>query len=132
MSTRLAASANPKEMANESSIDTGIETNIKTPNKAQSHKIQVVDRASLYRCSEDKSLLQGAELGMDGSIPVGCRGGGCGVCKVKILKGEYSAKRMSSAHISENDKQQGFVLACRVYPRSDMLIEVTALENPDN
>lgn len=120
MSSRLDVSDADKEMSNE------------TPNETQIHKIQVVDHASPYRCSEDKSLLQGAELGIEKFIPVGCRGGGCGVCKVKILKGEYSAKRMSSAHISESDKTNGVVLACRVYPRSEMLIEVITAENPVN
>lgn len=79
---------------------------------------------------------------MGAFIPVGCRGGGCGVCKIKILQGEYKSKRMSSAHISDSDVQQGFVLACRVYPCSDMFIETMAIEtmaietktieNPDN
>jgi ferredoxin len=103
----------------------------------QSYCITIVNEDVNYRCSKDKSLLQGAESVMGAFIPVGCRGGGCGVCKIKILQGEYKSKRMSSAHISDSDMQQGFVLACRVYPCSDMLIETMAIEtktaeNPDN
>ena len=62
-------------------------------------------------------------LGRKG-IPLGCRNGGCGVCKVTILSGEYTSRVMSRAHVSEEDERQGHVLACRVKPCSDIRISV--------
>ncbi|MDO3385964.1 2Fe-2S iron-sulfur cluster binding domain-containing protein, partial [Gilvimarinus sp. SDUM040013] len=50
--------------------------------------------------------------------------GGCGVCKVKIVEGDYHSKCMSKAHISDTQAGEGYVLACRVYPLSDLCIEV--------
>lgn len=77
-----------------------------------------------FRCAEDQSVLVGMErLGHCG-IPVGCRGGGCGVCKVEILDGEVTRRRMSRAHVSEADEAAGCVLACRIYPRSDLVLRV--------
>jgi len=57
-------------------------------------------------------------------IPVGCRGGGCGVCKVEILSGSYRARVMSRSCISAREEAAGTVLACRVWPESDIRIAV--------
>jgi ferredoxin len=56
-------------------------------------------------------------------VPVGCRGGGCGVCRVRVISGEYFAKRMSRAHVSADDEVGGIALACRIWPRSDIEVE---------
>ena len=87
-------------------------------------KIEIEDVAEPYQCSEQQTLLRGMEaLGRRG-IPVGCRGGGCGVCKVQITSGDYRCKKMSRAHISEEEEQQGYVLACRCNPLSDLQLRV--------
>lgn len=88
-----------------------------------SHVITVANRNQRFQCAEDQVLLIAMERMCVNAIDVGCRGGGCGVCKIRILKGEYECKRMSKAHISETEQQQGFVLACRVFPRTDLEIE---------
>jgi ferredoxin len=56
-------------------------------------------------------------------VPVGCRGGGCGVCRIRVLSGEYVVKRMSRAHVTVDDEAVGTVLACRTWPRSNLDIE---------
>lgn len=56
-------------------------------------------------------------------IPIGCRGGGCGVCRVKVTSGSYYTKKMSRKHISPEDEQDGIVLACRLIPLSDLTIQ---------
>ncbi|MDE3009354.1 MAG: 2Fe-2S iron-sulfur cluster binding domain-containing protein [Pseudomonadota bacterium] len=58
------------------------------------------------------------------NIPVGCREGGCGVCKIEILEGRWHARVMSRAHVSEEDEAQGRVLACCVWPDSDLRLRV--------
>ncbi|UTW02383.1 2Fe-2S iron-sulfur cluster binding domain-containing protein [Amphritea atlantica] len=88
-----------------------------------SHVITVANRNQRFKCAEDQVLLIAMERMRANAINVGCRGGGCGVCKIRILQGEYECKRMSKAHISETEQQQGFVLACRVFPRTDLEIE---------
>jgi Na+-transporting NADH:ubiquinone oxidoreductase subunit NqrF len=59
-------------------------------------------------------------------IPVGCRGGGCGVCKVRIDSGEVRTEKMSRQHVSVEDQAAGVVLACRAYPCSD--VQLSALD----
>ncbi|MBL0089844.1 MAG: 2Fe-2S iron-sulfur cluster binding domain-containing protein [Ideonella sp.] len=91
---------------------------------ATAHTITIADDGQTYRCSEQRSLLEGMEqLGRKG-IPVGCRNGGCGVCKVEILSGCYSSRVMSREHVSEEDEALGRVLACRVKPTSDIRLAV--------
>lgn len=61
-------------------------------------------------------------------IPVGCRSGGCGVCRIRVNTGTYELGRMSRAEISPEDEAAGVLLACQVRPTSDL--EVTVLGKP--
>lgn len=87
-------------------------------------KILIVDTGETYDCPPDKDILRGMEaLGRKG-IPVGCRGGGCGICKIKVLEGRFEPLKMSRAHITPDDLAQGIILACRAFPRSELRIKV--------
>jgi ferredoxin len=80
--------------------------------------------AMAFPCRDGESVLAAVHrLGQRG-IPVGCRSGGCGVCKVAVLSGSYSAVAMSRDHVSESEEAAGQVLACRIYPRSDLHLQV--------
>lgn len=89
-----------------------------------SFRVILTEQDEAYDCRENESVLHGmVRLGKKG-IPLGCRGGGCGVCKVQILSGEYSNQVMSRSHISESDLESGCVLACRTFPETDLEIVV--------
>lgn len=88
------------------------------------YSITIVDDGQSYRCPDYRSVLEGMEaLGKKG-IPVGCRGGGCGVCKVQVHSGTFVKRVMSRAHISETEEAAGTVLACRIKPTSDLALSV--------
>ncbi|MGI9246566.1 MAG: 2Fe-2S iron-sulfur cluster binding domain-containing protein [Steroidobacteraceae bacterium] len=90
----------------------------------QYHAVHIEETGETYRCSEKETLLDGmARLGKKG-IPVGCRGGGCGVCKVQVTSGQVRKRVMSREHVSVEDEAEGRVLACRVYPESDVKLAV--------
>lgn len=78
-----------------------------------------------YVCAETETLLQGmARTGRKG-IPVGCLGGGCGICKVKVKTGSvHRVGPMSRAHVTVEEEMQGICLACRVAPRANVEVEV--------
>lgn len=57
------------------------------------------------------------------NISLGCRGGGCGVCRAQVLSGECSTQRMSRRHVSEADEARGVVLACRLTDTRDLILE---------
>lgn len=86
---------------------------------------QVIESCSGQRftCAEDLPVLTGMERQGLHCVPVGCRGGGCGLCKVRVLAGEYECGRMSAKHLPAEDRERGYVLACRLFARSDLSIE---------
>ncbi len=88
------------------------------------HKISIVGTALEYPCPETLSVLNAmAQLGRKG-IPLGCRSGGCGVCKVAVVSGAYERAKMSRAHVSVEDEAAGRVLACCIRPLSDLQVAV--------
>ena len=90
------------------------------------YRITIRDMGESYICRGNQHLLNGmAQMGKRG-IPSGCHGGGCGVCRVKILAPEtaYRTLAMSRDHISVEDEAQGIVLACRTFPLQDFEVEV--------
>ncbi|WP_153162975.1 2Fe-2S iron-sulfur cluster-binding protein [Zoogloea sp. 1C4] len=91
---------------------------------ATKHLIHIENTGERYLCAEDENLLRGMEMLGRKGIPVGCRGGGCGVCKVHITAGDYAARKMSKSCVSEEELAQGVVLACRVYPQGEISLDV--------
>ena len=91
---------------------------------AERHLIHIENSGEDYLCAMDENLLRGMEVLGRRGIPVGCRGGGCGVCKVHIKSGAYEARKMSKACVFEEEQAQGIVLACRVFPRGEISLEV--------
>jgi ferredoxin len=93
------------------------------------YQIRLLPEGDSFACRGDQHLLQalqqvGVAPRLLAAIPVGCRGGGCGVCRIRVVAGRYSTKKMSRKHISAEDEAAGIVLACRVFPESDLAIEV--------
>jgi len=86
--------------------------------------VTIEDTGEVYRCRSDESLLCGMERLCKRGIPVGCRGGGCGVCKIQILSGEFQKRVMSREYISAEEEAASIVLACRVRPLSDISLAV--------
>ncbi|MGB1879627.1 MAG: 2Fe-2S iron-sulfur cluster-binding protein [Gammaproteobacteria bacterium] len=76
-----------------------------------------------FTCRDGQNVLAAMErLGRRG-IPVGCRGGGCGVCKVQVLgQAGYRTLKMSRAQVSVAEEAQGICLACKLIPESDLLL----------
>lgn len=87
-----------------------------------SHRVTIADTGEAYSCNSAETVLVGlARLGKRG-IPVGCRGGGCGVCKVEVVSGQYRKRVMSRTHVNADDEACHRVLACCIYPSSDVVV----------
>lgn len=89
----------------------------------QKWKINISDADEGFVCIESKSVLDAMIGAGRASIRAGCRNGGCGICRVRVGKGNYASGKMTRSRISESDEAAGIVLACRIYPRSDLAIE---------
>jgi ferredoxin len=104
----------------------------------QSHQIAVPGLAQSVKCHPGASVLDAFEharqpltSGDAALVRIGCRRGGCGVCKVRVLEGSYRATPMSRAHVSEDDQAEGLVLACCVYPETDLTVS-SVPQSPKN
>ncbi|WP_431475415.1 2Fe-2S iron-sulfur cluster-binding protein [Marinobacter sp. KM021] len=40
-------------------------------------------------------------------VPVGCRGGGCGFCKIRVLEGDFECGKMSKVHAPPEAVEKG-------------------------
>ncbi|MOA09742.1 Ferredoxin [Geopseudomonas sagittaria] len=89
----------------------------------QSFHVTEVCSGSHFECDTEQSVLAAMEQQHHHCVPVGCRGGGCGLCLVRVVRGEFDCGRMSARHVPPEIRAQGRVLACRLYPRSDLAIE---------
>jgi ferredoxin len=86
--------------------------------------IVLVERGARFPCRPGQHVLD-ALAPVHGSVIVaGCHGGGCGVCRIRVLAGAFETRSMNAAHIEPGDAERGIVLACRTYPASDLTIEV--------
>lgn len=75
-------------------------------------------------CQKNETILLSLVRHRFAKIPVGCRKGGCGICKIKVTQGEFEAEKMSAAHVPEFEKGLNFTLACRTYPKSNLKFKI--------
>ena len=56
---------------------------------------------------------------------VGCKRGGCGICKVQLVLGEVAYERPVAATVLTDDERvDGICLSCRAVPLTDVVIEL--------
>ena len=55
----------------------------------------------------------------------GCRRGGCGVCKVRLILGEVRYERpIASSVLPDSERTAGVCLSCRAVPITNIIIEL--------
>nr|WP_281291067.1 2Fe-2S iron-sulfur cluster-binding protein [Thiohalocapsa marina] len=85
---------------------------------------QIADTDEVFDCFNGEDLLTAMRRSQCRSIPVGCCNGGCGACRIRILSGSYTTRKMSRGVISADEERSHYVLACRTYPLADISLEV--------
>lgn len=71
----------------------------------------------------DQSNLLRASMRDQGGIPFKCGGGICGTCKCKIESGIENTdevKKKEQKHLSEEDIEQGYRMACQTFISGDV------------
>jgi ferredoxin len=86
------------------------------------HHVTISNTGEVFRCAADVNLLAAMEQARCHGIPVGCRNGGCGACKVCVTAGRYSTRKMNRAVVSADEEASGCVLACKTYPQGDVVV----------
>lgn len=73
-------------------------------------------------CVESESILDAANR-QGIQIPYACKGGGCGLCKIKIEEGEFERKKSSKAVLPDHEREMNYTLACKTFAKSDVKIQ---------
>lgn len=61
-------------------------------------------------------------------VPSFCGGRGiCGKCRVKVIEGNASVSAADRRHLTEEEREAGFRIACRSVPLTDCVIEMEAV-----
>ena len=80
-----------------------------------------------YQCASNATPLRAARDQFI-PIPTGCIRGGCGMCKVKVVSGDYEQEIVRSHDaLSDEDLANGFALACCMTAKGD--IEIITVED---
>lgn len=88
------------------------------------HSVHIEETGESFPCRGSETALNALARSGRKGIPLGCRGGGCGVCKVQVLDGYFLKRPMSRSHVSEEDEARQQVLACCIVPESDLHLRV--------
>lgn len=86
------------------------------------------ERGSEIIVTADQSLLNAIERFEPSSVAVGCRNGGCGLCRVQLLAGSVRLGKMSRRFVSIEMERERFALACRVYPQTNITYRLSPIE----
>ena len=81
------------------------------------------DELTVSAGPEDTLLRAMAKAGL--RYRVGCKRGGCGICKVQLLAGEVRYERpIADSVLSDDERVEGICLSCRAVPLTNIVIEL--------
>jgi ferredoxin len=56
---------------------------------------------------------------------IGCKRGGCGICKLQLVLGEVRyEKTVAETVLSDDEKVEGICLSCRAVPITNVIVEL--------
>ena len=92
--------------------------------------IEVTDNNDQWIGSGTESVLDGAQRN-GVKIPNACKGGGCGLCKIKVESGEFERGRCSMAVLPNDERALNYTLACKTFPKGNMEIDLDVARQPE-
>ena len=89
-----------------------------------SHTVRFSPPGDTVACRDGETVLA-AIMRSGAKVMFGCRGGGCGTCKMRLISGRVDHGRCSAAVLPEAEKREGAFLSCQARPLSDLTVELT-------
>jgi propane monooxygenase reductase subunit len=89
----------------------------------ETYKVKLEPVGIELEVREDETVLDAAFR--QGVMPAhGCREGRCSACKSFLLQGDYDLEDYSTFALPDFEREQGYVLLCKMYPVTDLCIEL--------
>lgn len=90
-------------------------------------QVTVQPSGTRFNVRDDETILDAA-IREDVMLPYGCRVGLCGSCKSRLLNGEIHYEDPDLFVLTDEEKQDGYILVCQAKPTTDVEIEGRLLE----
>jgi propane monooxygenase reductase subunit len=92
--------------------------------------VKLLPAEQSFVCAENETILNAAfRVGIQ--LPHGCRQGGCGSCKARIVEGEVEDSDASTAALMDFERTAGWTLLCSAYPSTDVVVWAEGLEESE-
>jgi CDP-4-dehydro-6-deoxyglucose reductase, E3 len=93
-------------------------------------RINVCNSDVEFSVAPDQTLLDAA-LGASLNLPHSCKGGNCGACRARLLKGEVHYPNGAPLGLSDAEVADGLILLCQARARTDLSIETFEIRPAD-
>jgi len=93
--------------------------------------ITVANSGRRFEAAEDQPLLDAAQ-GAALNLPHSCKGGNCGACKARLVRGEIHYPNGPPLGLSAAEVADGLILLCQARARSDLVVETFELQAADS
>ncbi len=92
--------------------------------KASANEVTILpDGVQVTAATEETLLRAMARAGL--RYRVGCKRGGCGICKIQLLAGEVRYERpIATSVLSDDERVEGICLSCRAVPLTNVVVEL--------
>jgi CDP-4-dehydro-6-deoxyglucose reductase len=81
-----------------------------------------------FSAAADESLLDAARTAAL-NLPHSCRGGNCGACKARLLRGEIHYPNGAPLGLSAGETAEGLILMCQARARTDLSLETFEMQS---
>jgi CDP-4-dehydro-6-deoxyglucose reductase len=88
------------------------------------HEVTILPDGLRVNAAEAETVLKAlSRAGL--KYRVGCKRGGCGICKVQLVLGEVRYERpIADSVLSDDERVEGICLSCRAVPITNIAIEL--------
>jgi CDP-4-dehydro-6-deoxyglucose reductase len=93
--------------------------------------ITLANSSRRFEAAADQPLLDAAQ-GAALNLPHSCRGGNCGACKARLIRGEIHYPNGPPLGLSAAEIAEGLILLCQARARSDLVLETFELQAADS
>ena len=87
------------------------------------YKVSIKSKDICFDIAPSQTILEAALIA-GVNIPFGCRNGGCGSCKGKVVSGNVFCEDYQQSALTDLEKENGHTLCCQSYVTSDIDLDI--------